>query len=190
MKILTDCDGVILNWEEAFHKWMIDNGFERNDGHRDKYHLSHQYDMSGGEISLLIREFNDSSNIGFLKPFRDALDILPTLDATFTVITSLSKNKYSQYLRIRNIQNVFPDVVFDDFLFLDTGEKKTKVLKEFSGTNYYWIEDKFENALEGHQLGLKSILMLHDHNSEKAKKSNMLYAENWFEIRDIIRNNV
>ena len=189
MKILIDCDGVVLNWLEAFEEWMKEKGYVKNNFHNDKYNLSYHYDISRKEAALLVKEFNNSSNIGFLKPFRDAQDVLSTLGATFTVITSLSRNKYSQYLRIRNLQNVFPDVVFDDFLFLDTGEKKTKELEKFKGSGYYWVEDKFENAIEGRNLGLKSILMLHDHNKICGMASGMHCVENWFEVRNIIRSN-
>ena len=41
--ILTDCDGVLLQWEKAFHEWMKLNGFEKKgEGHYDidmMYHL-------------------------------------------------------------------------------------------------------------------------------------------------------
>ncbi len=27
--ILTDCDGVLLDWENSFHDWMYDNGYKK-----------------------------------------------------------------------------------------------------------------------------------------------------------------
>ena len=35
--ILTDCDGVLLNWEYAFHCWMDAHGFKRQLGAQLKY---------------------------------------------------------------------------------------------------------------------------------------------------------
>jgi FMN phosphatase YigB (HAD superfamily) len=28
-KILTDCDGVLLDWETAFHDWMVNKGYSK-----------------------------------------------------------------------------------------------------------------------------------------------------------------
>ena len=32
--ILTDCDGVLLDWEWAFNCWMIQHGFETTEGYQ------------------------------------------------------------------------------------------------------------------------------------------------------------
>ena len=189
LKILTDVDGVLLNWVNSFHAWMQnEKKMTRNTGFENDYKMSNQYGISGNQAAKFVREFNNSSNIGFLNPFRDAQIVLPTLDATFTTITSLSRNKFSQYLRINNLKMAFPDVVFDDFIFLDTGENKTKELEKFQGSGYFWIEDKFENAIEGRNFGLQSILMVHGHNEERGRASGLPIAQDWMDVRRIIEN--
>ena len=40
--ILTDCDGVLLDWEDAFHQWMQTQGHNKVT-HRGMYDISTQY---------------------------------------------------------------------------------------------------------------------------------------------------
>ena len=46
--ILTDCDGVLLNWEDAFHQWMQDQGLIVK--HRGVYEMEIAYDISKAEV--------------------------------------------------------------------------------------------------------------------------------------------
>ena len=41
--ILTDCDGVLLDWEWAFNCWMIQHGFETTEGYQFKYDMAERY---------------------------------------------------------------------------------------------------------------------------------------------------
>ena len=62
--ILTDCDGVLLNWENSFIEWMTEQGSGANPN-------DNSYDMHKGlvkenpKIKQLVREFNNSAWIGF-----------------------------------------------------------------------------------------------------------------------------
>ena len=45
--ILTDIDGVVLNWEYAFHTWMGGKGYPRvKEAVTDNYDMSAQYGMT------------------------------------------------------------------------------------------------------------------------------------------------
>ena len=83
----------------------------------------------------------------------------------FTVITSLSLNPYAQKLRTQNLTNIFGKDVFEEFIYLDTGEDKDVILGQYSEyyPGAYWIEDKVKNAIHGVQVGLQSLLMKHPH---------------------------
>jgi hypothetical protein len=41
--ILTDCDGVLLDWEYSFSSWMDSKGYEPVDGYRDIYNVNERY---------------------------------------------------------------------------------------------------------------------------------------------------
>ena len=187
--ILTDCDGVILDWEWAFHVWMQERGYILKPEGKISYYLhDHFEDLDFQEAKRLIRIFNESAAIGFLPSLRDATFYVKRLHEEhgfkFHCITSLSKDRNAQKLREMNIKKTFGPTAFEKYIFLDTGADKDEVLREYENSGLYWIEDKPANADVGHELGLKSVLVEHGHNM----KHNCPYpvVKNWKQIYNII----
>ena len=88
--ILTDCDGVLLDWEKGFEIWMGEQGYVKiPDFDVTAYGLSVHYGMTKEKIKKLIREFNSSAAIGYLKPFRDATRYVPALYASLGIYIPL-----------------------------------------------------------------------------------------------------
>ena len=73
-------------------------------------------------------------------------------------------DKAAGELRKRNLCKLFGDTVFDDYIFLDTGADKHEALAKYQDKDYYFIEDKPENALIAYDYGLKGVLVEHGHN--------------------------
>lgn len=165
--ILTDCDGVLMNWEYAFTVWMEQHGFEVK-GDPNAYDIGKRYGLTKERKEEMVRFFNESAAIGFLPPLRDAMYYVDLLHRkhgyTFHMITSLSKDESAQQLRIRNTKKLFGETAFTKFIFEDTGADKDDVLEPYRDTGYLWIEDKLENAQLGHSLGLESLVVEHAHN--------------------------
>ncbi len=82
----------------------------------------------------------------------------------FVCITSLSLCSRASQLRKENLEKVFGADTFIDVVCLDTGADKDEALLPYKDSGLYWVEDKDENALVGYDLGLKSILLEHNHN--------------------------
>src|SRR5210317_811657 len=166
--IVTDCDGVLLDWEYKFHVWMHDQGYVLDPYAKDDYDISTKYGISKEVGKDLVRSFNQSATIGCLPPLRDAIKYVKKLHEEhgyiFHCITSLSTDPYSQHLRTKNLRETFGDTVFEQYVYLDTGADKHEALDEYSGSECYWVEDKPENAEVGAVRGLKSLLMNHGHN--------------------------
>lgn len=166
--ILTDADGVLLDWEWAFNVWMQEHGFELTDGYQYEYDMSLRYGISKEQVRKLIRTFNESAAIGFLPVLRDAMYWVKRLHEqhgyTFHAITSLSLNENAGKLREMNLEKMFGKTAFSKVLCLDTGADKTEALKPYTDSGCWWIEDKPENAAVGLVLGLKPLLMEHGHN--------------------------
>tara|TARA_B110000908_G_C10249599_1_gene451058 strand:+ start:1393 stop:1974 length:582 start_codon:yes stop_codon:yes gene_type:complete len=170
MRILTDVDGVLLNWEYAFNVWMKDYGYvERSKSVvSNTYDMGERYGISNSEKYKLIKMFNESAAIGFLPPLRDAIHYVQKLHKehgyVFHVITSLSLDHNVQSLREQNLIKLFGEGVFEKFVYCDTGADKDDALEPYHGSGDIWIEDKIENAELGVKLGLDSVLIEHGHN--------------------------
>lgn len=167
--ILTDCDGVLLNWEYAFQTWLQSQGFKRvTDDIGLHYDIGKQYDMSSDEVWKHIVLFNQSAAIGFLPPLRDAIHYVKKLHEEhgymFHVISSLSKDVSAQRLRTQNLQKLFGDSCWDGFTYLDTGADKHEALEKYRDRGLYFVEDKTENCELAYDYGLKGLLMEHGHN--------------------------
>jgi len=166
--ILTDCDGVLMNWEYAFNVWMQSHGYEMVDGGEECYDMGDRYGLDRQTKKLMCKMFNESAAIGFLPPLRDAMYYVDLLHRkhgyTFHMITSLSKDESAQKLRIQNTQKLFGETAFTKFIFEDTGADKDNVLAPYADSGLLWIEDKLENAELGDSLGLESLVVEHAHN--------------------------
>ena len=190
--ILTDIDGVCLDWEYAFDVYLQTHGVNKVEGGELKYHIGKRYGIDMEQGMSLVNTFNESAAIGFLPPLRDAMFYVKRLHEehgyTFHAITSLSKDKSAQELRIMNLHKLFGPTVFDKILFLDTNAPKDEILEQYKDTGYYWIEDKIVNAVVGQKLGLKSLLMEHGHNMD-FEHPEIPRVKNWKEIYELITGN-
>ena len=166
--ILTDCDGVCLDWEWAFNVWMQEHGFEEIPGSKLNYDMSIRYGIPREQVVKLIRIFNESAAIGFLPAQRDAMyyvkKLVEKFGYQFHCITSLSLDPNAQRLREMNLKKLFGEYAFERIVCLDTGADKDEALEEYEGTGLHWIEDKIENAEAGYKAGLKCLLLEHGHN--------------------------
>jgi len=164
--ILTDCDGVLLDWLYSFDQWMKKHGYRVQD--ESTYSIKDRYDLGYADKQRLTRMFNESAWIRKLPPHLDAIKYVRKLHEehgyVFHVITSQTDVEYAQHLRIKNLCEMFGPTVFEKYVILDCGADKDEALLEYKDTGCWWIEDKPENADVGAKLGLNSILMAHNHN--------------------------
>ena len=187
--ILTDADGVLLDWEWAFNVWMQEHGFEEVPGSKLNYDMSMRYGIPKEQVRKLIRLFNESAAIGFLPALRDAMYYVKRLHEEhgfrFHCITSLSLDPNAQKLREMNLNKLFGTSAFERIVCLDTGADKDEVLQEYEGTGCYWLEDKIENAEAGYRAGLRSLLVEHGHNMHHYHEG-ITTVKNWKEIYQLI----
>lgn len=186
--ILSDADGVLLDWEWAFSVWMRERGYTIKEGAKKSYYLHHHYnELEEKDAKRVVKTFNESAAIGFLPALRDATYYVKRLHEEhgykFIVITSLSLDQDAQRLRDMNLRKIFGEAI-EEVICLDTGADKNEALENFKDSQLWWIEDKPSNADVGHQLGLKSILIEHGHNMHH--ECPYPIVKNWKEIYDLI----
>ncbi len=186
--ILSDADGVLLDWEWAFRVWMVERGFTLTEDSKKSYYLHHHYnDLTQTDAKKQVKIFNESAAIGFLPALRDSVHYVKRLHEEhgfqFRVITSLSLDKDAQRLREMNLHKLFGNAI-ESVICLDTGADKDEALEPYRGSGMWWIEDKPANADVGYTLGLRSILVEHGHNMHHS--CNYDVAKNWKQIYDLI----
>ena len=186
--ILTDIDGVVLNWGTAFNDWMVSRGHQQKGGSAS-YDVAETYDIPKGQAKMLVRMFNESAQVGFLPPLRDAICYMKKLHEehgyVFHAITSLSSDPNAQKLRIMNLENLFGKTLFEKYIILGCGDDKDEALEPYRDPGLIWVEDKVENAVLGTEMGLDSILIEHDHNRNSLPSCR--YSSSWKNIYQYVR---
>ena len=188
--ILTDCDGVLLNWEYAFCTWMEQHGFTQIKNGNHYYDLADRFAITKTEAKAKVKIFNESAAIGFLPALRDAMFYVKRLHEehgfTFHCITSLSLDPSAYELRKMNLEKLFGPTAFTKLICLDTGADKDEALAKYRNKGYYWVEDKYENAVAGLKYGLKPVLIEHGFNMNEPVLDGMVKCLNWKEIYEHI----
>ena len=199
--ILTDVDGVLLEWENHFTKWMISRGHKLKENYKSEYDMGKRFiyyakvfasDKEFGEasndIKIAIREFNKSAWMATQPPMPGSQTWIKLLHAegwTFIPISSQTSDIPAQELRKRRLEELFGEDTFYNFHILETGQDKDDVLAEFHGTGLWWIEDKWTNAMAGLKYGLKPLFVSHPYNQEYSHPD-ITRVSNWQDIHKIV----
>ena len=197
--ILTDVDGVLLEWEHHFTKWMLQRTLFDERGARyhpykllpDKentYEMAERFGLTVTEIRKEIREFNRSAWMGTQRPMFESQTWVKLLAAegwTFIPITSQTSDVPAQQLRKRRLGELFGAHIFTNYHILGTGADKDSALAEFHDTGLYWVEDKPKNAVAGLKYCLKPILIDHPYNRD-FKHPDVIRVSNWKQIHSLL----
>jgi FMN phosphatase YigB (HAD superfamily) len=165
--ILTDCDGVLLRWEEGFDSFITERGHPRIPGTDTEYSMALRYGITMKQAMAYIKEYNESDAMASLKPFADSVEYvakLANMGFRFTAVTSMSDHPDAKMHRTNNLKALFGDV-FDEVVCLEMGASKAHVLMRWADSGYYWIEDHMRQAEAGHEAGLRTVLINHPYNN-------------------------
>ena len=188
--ILTDADGVLLNWEYAFCCYLEQRGYTQMENGNWEYDIAKRFGISRNEAIKHVKVFNESAAMGFLPALRDAMYYVKRLHEehgyVFRCITSMSLDPNAYKLRKMNLEKLFGENTIDQLVCLDTGADKDEALEPYRNSGLYWIEDKLSNAQLGLDLGLKSILIEHGFNMYDDIPEGMQKVVNWKEIYEIV----
>jgi len=185
--IVTDYDGVCAYYEHAFHMWMVRKGYQTQT--LGKYYMDEKYGISKDEAEHLVASFNESADLRNIPPLRDAIKYIRKLHEehgyVFHCITAVPNTIFVYEARMKNIQNLFGKTAFERLILCNHSAEKPKHLKEYEGTECYWIEDLMKNSLMGLDIGMRCLLMDHHYNRGE-DHSSITRVKNWKEIYQII----
>jgi uncharacterized HAD superfamily protein len=148
--ILTDCDGVLVEWHNRFHE-----DFPKTDE---------------GQHPMDIFTFNQSITFGNLYPYKDSVEGIKKLKEDsfkFFAITSSGTSLITKAHRRNNLDNLFGVNSIDQLLVCELHSDKGPLLEKFKDTGFLWIEDSPKNAMRGKELGLTPLLMNTPNNIDK-----------------------
>ena len=186
--ILTDCDGVCLDWEFGFQTWMTTHGHDIQE--KDVYSVARQDDLTKTKAKSLVEIFNSSASMGFLPPLRDSQYYIKLLAEKlgykFIAVTSLSHDQSAQKLRTCNLKKLFGEDTFLEYHYLGCGDDKDEILTELAARyqGSIWVEDKYINAEVGHELGFDALLMEHGHSLNYVGPARVV--KNWEDIYNYV----
>lgn len=188
MTVLTDVDGVLLNWNFAFHRWMKKHGY--TPVRDDTYDLALCYGLDVPKTIKLCERFNASAEMGFLEPLHDARYWVRRLhhryNVKFHAITSMGLDYYGGKLRNMNLRSAFGKNTFEKITILGCDSDKTEALSAYSGSGLFWLEDNVHNAQVGASLGLRSLLFNREYNQKRLKNEMFTRIGNWKEFMSIL----
>ena len=186
--ILTDIDGVCLYWEKHFHNWMIARGY--NVINANTYDIHESYNCSKDRAEQLVYEFNTSSYMIDVPPYKDAISGIGKLKENgyrFIAITSVGGDYNTDRLRKINLEDHFGKNTFIEVHCIE-GNKQAH-LEPYRGSGMYWIEDLGKNALLGANMGLNTFLLDHPYNQD-CSHERITRVNNWAEICNNILSDV
>lgn len=184
--ILTDVDGVILDFLGAFEQWVIQQGYDINEnaiGHDFDLSLAFKDDVDAIQV---IRDFFNTDMASNLMPLRESNIHLGELNDNgydFIAITACPNLDDVLENRKNNIKNAigfdFKQIIGAGFL---SGKKD--ILSRYSPS--VWVEDNLDHAIIGAELGHQVFLIDHPYNQGKGQFTRV---NCWEEIKYTILNN-
>jgi len=169
-KIITDCDGVLLDWAFAFDVWMGEQGYLRLPDTDHYFEQTKRYGIKDDEALDCVKRFNESGSVGYIPAYKDSVEYVTKFAKEgyrFEVISSLHIDKFAQHLRARNLKHLFGDVFDYINCSLDFTKGKRSVLEErYKGSNLIWLEDSTKHAMAGDEVGMKTFIFDHPYNRD------------------------
>lgn len=158
--ILTDCDGVLCNWDKGFNSFAQSKGFSMSPETEHHYSITSRFNVSFQKAAQLVEEFNSSTGISNLEPMADAVEYVHRLSEDgfkFIVVTAVGDGELSKLYRAANLQALFGSAI-SELYCLPVGTNKGIALGHWSESGYFWLEDHIQQAEAGYAQGLRPIL--------------------------------
>lgn len=187
--IICDCDGVLLDWETGFRRWLVAECIANPspDG-------PVSWDMDswvGQPAAPLVERFNASEKFGQLLPMRFAIESVIALHKRghpLFVLTSCSSEATIANRRRANLERFFGNR-FESITCLDLGQKKAshlEALRDELGP-CFWVEDHPGHGRAGYAAGHSVYMKRHNHNrSAETSDCPLTWVDDWREIKSHI----
>lgn len=179
LTLLTDLDGVSLNWLDGFCRYM-----ENVQGHQAIHQSPENFSMIDifPELEkpyVHITDYHHSEFYRDIKPYTGSIDGYETLrdmGVEIIAITSCGEEKKVQDYRMGHIDKYFGHVI-DDAILLPLGVSKEEALSKFD--NSVFIDDQMINAIAGAKTNHDSFIWDMSYNKKEEQPLDVKRAYNW-----------
>jgi len=197
--ILVDCDGVLMDWYYAFDQFMTTEKGHKRVSEVPDMTLHSTYDCTVEALYGYIQQFNWSTSVGKLPPYKNAIYYIDLLHRKhgyiFHMITSMVRddwndednNELARQARMKNTRRLFGETAFDKYLFTTDGDKMP-FLAQYRDTGCFFIDDHPEHVKAANEVGLEGLLMYHDYNANAGAEGHLTMFSDWQYIYRYITN--
>jgi hypothetical protein len=181
--LLTDVDGVLLNFMPTFETWV--RGLGIAPVFRQGRTIAEYFNISEDQASQMVEAFVHDERMEYLEAFPAALEVLPRLYEAgwrFVAVTAIPTEPEIIARRRRNLERVF-GLPFEAVHCVGYDGDKTNILGAYRPT--VWVEDNIGHAAVGATLGHRSFLI--DPRAEHLVPEGVQRVTGWWEIEQSIR---
>jgi len=177
--ILTDVDGVLLDWDHHFIHWLNNKGIKTPRSEPSSAKLYEWLGLPEDVVCAWIEEFNASSEALNIKSFVD-IKHLRALSKKYKVvaITSCGASEQIRQNRLKQLERL--NIAFHEVHTLGLMDSKKALLAKYK--NSVWVEDNQSNALLGHNLGHTTFLIKRPYN-KNFLHDKIRMVNSWLEIK-------
>ena len=186
---MTDVDDCLFAWHEAFMDWASIHypEYAQRDDSMAQWNIWEKFsNINKDQAEAMLKHFNTSARQAFMPPKRDAVEYVNKLIGEgwrFIAITSVSDDPDVWKLRKMCLDTMFPGGCIELHCLALHQAKKDTLIK-WQGKDYYWIEDKLKNAVVGHELGFKTLIIDHPYNQDAPE--GITRVHDWKQIYSIL----
>ena len=166
--IISDCDGVILDWRNSFAAWMGSIGEHVADDSGDvRYDMTTLFpEITSKQIFDRMVEFAGSVEFSRLPYYPGAIEGILNLrqtfpEARFVVLTAVGDAANAHELRAKNLERLG----IDELILCPFGQSKRSWLDTMHGPAIF-IEDHPDQAAAGRDAGHATYLVEHVYNRD------------------------
>lgn len=183
--LLTDVDGVLLDWIKSFGLYVQSRGYKLNFPTPKTWEMTEWFGGDHKTIVKLITEFNSSPAFAEIPVLEDARRVLPILAEKYRLvaITCCSTDKKTISRRKSNLKLL--GVSFEEVHCLNFTDSKSDLLKSYDPS--IWVEDRIEGAESGFNAGHQSFLRGATYN-QNHNHEGVIRVSSWDEISKLIKS--
>jgi uncharacterized HAD superfamily protein len=174
-----DIDGVIMNYDEAYSKFLESKGLKRTIYHRTSYSFHSIYGISKEQDEDYYDEFISSGGLLNCEPYDYIYGVINYLKSSNVIIALVTARPSWKYKRviIDTILSLKKHGIEYNLIYSDKDKADVIINKIYPANVICVVEDRDKHAIEVSHLGIKTFLINKSYNKGLTNTSNLIRIE-------------